>query len=114
MAAEGIKHSKHMFDVCRNGLDISEFSASAGLDQDVVKDITCMSDLVRINGVGPIYARIFLKMGIYTTQAIADSNCTSLYNELCVWTEKMNLKVTFNENDLQTCIDMAKGLPGNV
>jgi predicted flap endonuclease-1-like 5' DNA nuclease len=71
-----------------------------------------MSDLARVSGVGPVFARIILDAGIDGLEELADSSSDELIDRLVAANEKKGYtRADFTVKDVQYCIDMAKELP---
>ena len=74
-----------------------------------------LSDLVRISGVGPVFSRMIVDVGVDSTVKMANSSAKILFNEVSALNlEKNYTKAKFTDKDFQYCIDFAKKLPKNV
>lgn len=76
--------------------------------QDLSDELFCLCDLVRINGVGPIAARVFYEAGYRSVTDVAGADAAVLLakitevNEVkCYYKAKLGLK------DMQFCINFA-------
>jgi hypothetical protein len=60
----GIKTTKDMYQRLLKRADRVAFTKLADVDEKKVAEALILSDLLRINGVGPVYAKILIRMGI--------------------------------------------------
>lgn len=112
LASIGIKNSKNMFDLVKTNNDLEELVKRANVPFIKLKEISYLSDLVRISGVGPVFARMILDTGTNYAADMAEKNSKQLFKELVnVNNEKNYTKAKFTQKDVQYCIDFAKKLP---
>lgn len=107
-----IKTSKHLFLRIKNKNDMLKLSEKTNITCNDLLELFNLSDLVRINGVGPVFARMMLEIGVDGTFKMANSNSKILYNKLTKLNKEKNYtKAKFTMKDIQYCIDFAKKLP---
>jgi nucleotidyltransferase/DNA polymerase involved in DNA repair len=112
MAVMGIKNTKHLFNKVQNIEELSKLSIEADIPQSELLEILKLSDLARINGVGPVFARMILDTRIDTAAKMANANAELLFKKLKKLNEEKNYtKAKFTQKDVQYCIDFAKKLP---
>ena len=112
MAVMGIKNTKHLFNKIQNMEELSKLSIEADIPQNELLEILKLSDLARISGVGPVFARMILDTRIDTAAKMADANAELLFKKLKKLNEEKNYtKAKFTQKDVQYCIDFAKKLP---
>lgn len=88
----GIKTSKDYWDKKREAFD----------------ELFCLCDLVRINGVGPIAARVFYEAGYRTISDIALADAEEMLAKVSAVNEVHHyFKLTLGVKDMQFCIDFA-------
>jgi hypothetical protein len=112
LAAIGIKNSRHLWERGASRTARAELSRLTDVPGDVLLELVTMSDLARVSGVGPVFARIILDAGIDGLEELADSSSDELIDRLVAANEKKGYtRADFTVKDVQYCIDMAKELP---
>ena len=112
MAVMGIKNTKHLFNKVQNIEELSKLSIELDIPQSELLEILKLSDLARISGVGPVFARMILDTRIDTAAKMANANAELLFKKLKKLNEEKNYtKAKFTQKDVQYCIDFAKKLP---
>lgn len=107
-----IKNSKQLFLRIKNKEDLENLSEQTDIPFTDLLELFKLSDLVRINGVGPVFARMMLEIEVDGTFKMANSSSKILYNKLTKLNmEKNYTKAQFTIKDIQYCIDFAKKLP---
>jgi hypothetical protein len=90
-------------------------SRRAGTDEDALTELVRLSDLSRVYGVGPVFARILYDAGVKTAEEIAGADSSSLFARLSeAYLAAGNSRVDFTERDLAFCIQMARRLPRSI
>lgn len=67
----GITHSKHLFDRGQTKQQREALATAAGLPVEKVLECVKLSDLVRVRGIGPGFARIFYEAGADTIETLS-------------------------------------------
>lgn len=112
LAAMGVKHTKHLFDRARASKDRAELSRQARIPSGDLLELVKLSNLVRVSGVGPVFARMLYEAGIDTLEKLSDSSADELFERLVAVNEEgQYTKADFSARDVQYCISMAKELP---
>jgi hypothetical protein len=112
MADVGIKNSKQFINQIINQKELSNLSIQSDIPPNDLFEILCLSDLVRISGVGPVFARMMIDNGTNTTEKVANCSPKHLFEELKHLNEKRNYtKAKFTQNDIIYCVNFAKKLP---
>ena len=107
-----IKTSKQIINQVTNQKELFNLSIRSSIPLNDLLEMFWLSDLVRISGVGPIFARMMLDNGTNTTEKVANYNPKHLFEELKLLNEKRNYtKAKFTEDDFFYCINFAKKLP---
>lgn len=80
-----------------------------------VEEITRLTDLSRIWGVGPVFCRIFWETGCDTVRKVAKSNARELFDQLTqINKTKKYTKAKFTLKDVSLCINIAGRSPDSV
>jgi len=112
LAAVGIKHTKHLFERARFKRDRAELSRLVNVPSDALLELVKLSDLARIGGVGPVFARIFLDAGIDTLEKLSNSSADEVFERtIAVNKEKGYTKVMATLKDVKVCVNTARELP---
>ena len=112
LAGVGIKHTKHLFERGRSKRDRAELSRQVDVPDDDLLELVGLSDLARIGGVGPVFARIIFDAGIDTLRKLSGSSPDELFEELvAINEEKGYTRAKFTVKDVRYCITIAKELP---
>lgn len=71
LTAVGITHSKHLFERGQTKQQREALATAVGLPVEKVLECVKLSDLVRVRGIGPGFARIFYEAGADTIETLA-------------------------------------------
>jgi predicted RecB family nuclease len=75
-------------------------------------ELVKLSDLVRVSGVGPVFARLLYEAGVDTIETLAQSTPEHLLERVCAVNEASQLtKVMPTLKDMRYCIELAQDLP---
>jgi len=100
----GIKSTKDFYEQCLSKTARQELSARLSLPAEQIILALELSDLLRMNGVGPVYARILREMGI---KSVSDYECQDsaeiLEKYQKVNEEKQYIKVKLGIKDVEYC-----------
>jgi len=112
LTAVAIKNSHHLFSqTCTTGQQ-EALSQQTGVDLDILHDLIGLSDLVRISGVGPVFARMLHDVGVKNSSALAEAQAAPLFNRLCnLNIAKTYTRAAFSEKDVAYCVELAQKLP---
>jgi predicted flap endonuclease-1-like 5' DNA nuclease len=111
----GIKNSKQLFERARSRAQRVALARETGIASDELMELVKLSDLSRVYGVGPVFARLLYEAGVDTVQAIARAEAPQLFDKLAeAYLEAGNSRVDFKERDIAFCIQMAKRLPRSI
>jgi hypothetical protein len=112
LAAVGIKHSKHLFERAMSRGDRAALSGQVDVPSGDLLELVKLSDLARVSGVGPVFARIMLDAGIDSLEKLANSSADATFERfVAVNKEKQYTGARFTVKDVQYCIRMANELP---
>lgn len=112
MADEGIKTTKDLFHRAKTKQQRAELSKKLDIPPEVLLELVKLSDLARIVGVGPIFARILYEAGIDHLQAFVQGSP----DELLVKVQEVNAakgysRASVTEKDIVYCLETATLLP---
>lgn len=107
----GIRNTRDFFEKVQSTDDRSETSGKSGIPVARLKEIFSLTDLSRITGVGPVFARVVYQAGITSVDDFAQTKAESHYRAYMTVIEKYGYAAGhFSEGDIQYCIDYARVL----
>ena len=108
----GIKDSKQLFEYAAKRSDRKKLADRYKLPVDKLLELVQLCDLVRITGVGPVFARIIFDSGIYTVKDFLTFDSSDLFERLVKLNDEKGLtKAKFTVKDIMYCIELGKYLP---
>lgn len=115
LSKKGIKNTLQFFEQCDTKNKRTVIAQELDIQISDLEELTKLSDLSRIWGVGPVFCRIFYETGTDTTQKVAEANASNLYKQLFEINEtKKYTKAKFTVKDVAFCIDIAHNLPKTI
>ena len=109
LASAGIKHTSHLFTAASAGT-----LPGAAHEQPDIDELLAMADLVRVPGVGPLFARAFVETGCTSVAALAEADPATLRARL---SDAPALATytgpAITDWDLRACIWFARLLSGS-
>ena len=83
------------------------FLLETGISFDKLQEIYSLSDLVRLYGVGPVFAKIIHEVGISSVKKFAT---VSGEDFIRIYEEKLKRKADFSAGDIDFSIELAREL----
>lgn len=112
---KGIKNTLQLFEQCDTKKKRTAFAHEIDVPISALEELTQLSDLSRIWGVGPIFCRIFYETGTDTIKKVANANAQNLYDQLTeINKTKKYTKAKFTVKDVALCVDIAHDLPKTI
>jgi predicted flap endonuclease-1-like 5' DNA nuclease len=104
--------SKHLFDRAKTKRQRAELSEELGIPPEVMLELVKLSDLARIVGVGPVFARILREAGTDRLETFV----TQSPDELLAKTREAMASRGYTpghirEEDMEYCLETARLLP---
>ena len=100
---KGIKNSKHLFDKVMNEGRETLLSIS-GVSENGLNELFHLSDLSRLYGVGPVFARILFDIGIDSVGSFVKHDAEEIVR---IYEDINNKKADFTVSDIQFSLDIA-------
>jgi hypothetical protein len=108
----GIKDSKQLFDSAAKRTDRESLATKHKLPVDKLTELVQLCDLVRITGVGPVFARIIYDSNIHSVREFLSFDSADLFEILTKTNNDKGLtKARFGIKDIEYCIELGKDLP---
>ena len=112
LAEHGILHTKHYFDLTITKQDRENMANVTEASQSEVLKLTHLSNLVRINGVGPVFAIILFEAGFKTIEDIIKTSDIELFDKIIALNQEKNYtKANLGLNDMVYLKNFAQKLP---
>jgi hypothetical protein len=112
---KGIKNTLQLFEQCDTKKKRTAYAQAIDVPISALEELTKLSDLSRIWGVGPIFCRIFYETGTDTIKKVAIANAQNLHDKLTeINKEKKYTKAKFTVKDVALCVDIAHDLPKTI
>jgi len=112
LKTNGIKNTRHLFHLGKTLYDRSKLSGQSGIPEDALLEMVKLSDLARIWGVGPVFARIFYDAGYDSVERVAGANPTQVYEEVVQLNKQVGYtRIMPSPIEVGMCIDYARLLP---
>ena len=107
LANIGIKNTKQLFNKVQKSEEIAELSKRTGVSKEKINELASLSDLARLYGVGPVFARIIVDVGI---KSVRDFIKYSAEDFISIYENKTKKKADFGVSDINFSIELAKEL----
>ncbi|MCP4600728.1 MAG: DUF4332 domain-containing protein [Proteobacteria bacterium] len=103
----GLKNSKHLFDRTRSASDLKRICKETGISKKDLLDLVHLSDLSRLYGVGPVFAKLLYSTGIDSVESFFSYNPKEIVK---LYEEKNKKKADFSESDIKFTLEIAREL----
>lgn len=106
-----IKNSKHLFLKAYKRKDRGHLSLNGNFNYAELNTLVHLCDLIRITGVGPIFARILFDAGIHSLSAFIGTDKILLSKTINEGMESFKVTGKISPRDIEYCLDYALYLP---
>ncbi|MBT4288716.1 MAG: DUF4332 domain-containing protein [Deltaproteobacteria bacterium] len=103
----GIRNTKQFFNEVNISGAINQISQTSGVSVGKLSELASLSDLARLYGVGPVFARIIYDVGITSVKSFIKNTGQEFIR---IYENKTKKKADFGENDINFSIELAKEL----
>jgi predicted RecB family nuclease len=107
LATIGITHSRHLFREAKEKQQRARLADRTDIPLDILNELICLSDLSRLYGVGPVFARMLYDVGITSIEALRAYTAEEVIR---IYEEKTQKKADFGVNEIQFSLDLAQTL----
>jgi len=107
----GIKNSKQLFDKAMLIEKRRELSSESGVSEKDLNELVHLSDLSRLYGVGPVFARILFDIGIDSVKIFMSHSAEEIIK---IYEDINKKKADFTKNDIQFTLEMARKLDTSI
>ena len=102
----GIKNTKQFFEKM-NTVGMEKFSLETGISSDKLQEIYSLSDLARLYGVGPVFAKLIYDVGILSAKKFVTISGKKFIE---IYEKKLKKKADFSISDIDFSIELAREL----
>jgi len=112
LASVGIKTTKHLFERGQFKAQRMELSRTTDIPTSYLLELTKLSDIARIGGLGPVFVRLFYETGAGTLKELSERTAEELSERLHAVNKAGGFsKVIPSPKDITSYIETAKELP---
>ena len=104
LAAVGITNSRHLFRSAATHAARIELAASLGVPSERLDELICLSDLSRLYGVGPVFARLLYDAGFHTMETLRSKTAEDL---VALYEKRTGKPADFGAHEVQVTLEMA-------
>jgi len=103
----GINNTRQLFNKGITGEQLNQLSQLTSIPMERLNELASLSDLARLYGVGPVFARIIFDVGIKSVKTFVKYKAEDFIN---IYENKTQKKADFGVNDIRFSIELAKEL----
>lgn len=103
----GLKNSKQIVNATRTRGERQKLCMETGISEQYLMELVYLSDLVRLYGVGPAFARLLYDVEIKSVDSFLEYGPREIVR---IYEEKTGKKADFAEKDIQFSHEMAREL----
>ncbi len=105
LEARGIKHTKQLFEKGHVSEARQQLSQVTGISVERLNELVSLSDLARLYGVGPIFARMIYDAGIRSVKSFVQYDAEEFVR---LYEKATHKKADFSVSDMNFCLELAK------
>lgn len=104
---EGIRNTRQLFLEAQDKSGRKRLSKETGIPKDVLNELVGLSDLSRIYGVGPVFARLIYDVDIRSVKEFVEYTAEDFIR---IYEEQTQKKADFGVGEIQFSLELAKEL----
>jgi hypothetical protein len=109
---QGIKNTLQLFPHIQTETKRRELSKETGIPNEIIFELTKLTDVCRIKWVGANFARLLVDSKWDTVSKVSHADYEEVYGVLMRINEEKNyFKGKFGQNDMKLCVAAAKKVP---
>lgn len=105
LAGQGIKTTRHLFEAAESQDDTALLAAQLNEDVSAIGELAALSDLARLYGVGPVFARLLYDLGITSADRFVDCTPEQI---VALYEKHHHKKADFTIDDIRFSIELAR------
>ncbi len=106
----GIKNTKQLFNKVNDGTETTQNFQETGIPTARLNELVSLSDLARLYGVGPVFARMIYDVGINSVENFIKYSAREFIK---IYENKTQKTADFSESDINFRIELARELTKN-
>jgi hypothetical protein len=103
----GIKNSRHLINAAANKADREQLSQTTGIPIEPLAELAGLSDLARVYGVGPVFARLIYDVGVKSLREFVRFTAKDFIE---IYEEQTSKKADFGLSEIEFSLELAKEL----
>jgi len=107
LADRGISNSRHLFRVATLHSEREALAERASIPMKLLDELICLSDLSRLYGVGPVFARLLYDAGFPTVGSLRSCTAEDLVR---LYEERTGKPADFGAHEIQVTLELAQAL----
>lgn len=112
LARQGIEDSKQFFDRAATRSARKQLTAECSLSSKQTQALATLCDLIRMPGVGPVFAQMLAAAGICSVQQFLETDDSEILNQWKIFkTKQSQIKVNLSLKDIRYCRALSQTLP---
>ncbi len=102
-----IKNTRQFFNLANNELARIQLAHSTNIPISILEELFGLSDLSRVYGVGPVFARMIYDLGVHSIKSFLTYSGEEFIE---IYEEKTHKKADFSIHDIDFSLELAKEL----
>ena len=107
LEAVGIKNSRHLFNIAQTKTEREVLAQQTEIPVALLDELFGLSDLSRVYGIGPVFARMIYDVGIQSVQRFVQYSAVEIVN---VYEDETQKKADFDINEIEFSLILAREL----
>ena len=107
LADVGIMNSRQIFNEVGDKITRDQLAEKTEIPIEILNELVCLSDLARVYGVGPVFARMIYDVGIKSVKEFVEISAEEFIR---IYEEKEQKKADFGINEIRFSLELAKEL----
>lgn len=104
LESAGVKNTRQLFKAAARKKNREGLAGETRIPHAALTELVCLSDLSRVYGIGPAFARILYDAGVISIGAFLKHTASDLIH---IYEEKEAKKADFGVNEIQFSLDLA-------
>lgn len=103
----GIRNTRQYFEKIFLGIGTNQLAKETKISKDQLDELASLSDLARLYGVGPVFARIIFDVGVNSVESFINYSAKEFIE---IYENRTKKKADFSQSDIDFSMEMAKEL----
>lgn len=103
----GIKNTRQLFNTAWGETEREQLAHNCGIPSDILDELISLSDLSRVYGVGPVFARMIYDVGITSLKEFITYSAEDFIR---IYEDQTKKKADFGINEIQFSLQLAREL----